>query len=512
MLFRDHISVMPFKQWLWKNKENRPYLLVSAMVILIQFIVFKYLYPFPNFFTDSYSYLEAAFNNHAINIWPVGYSKFLRLFSCFTNSHTVLVLFQYVFLQASTLYFLFSVSYLLSPGKWVLRILLCCSVLNPLLLYVSNFVSGDALFTALSLVWFTQLLWILYRPGRRLLVLHAVVLLLVFMVRYNALYYPFISMAVIVFSPSRSRMKLVNIGFILLLLGAFVGRTQYQYHKTTGTVQFSAFGGWQMAANALYAYAQTPPDAPEMVPAKFRALHTIVNRHMDSLSRAPNRPGNMPGIYYLWDEKAPLKKYLQQRWVHDSTTGFFKRWASMGPLYFDYGCYLIKRHPGSFIRHYVWPNLIHYYVPETEFLNTYNTDTLEPMAVSWFALKSNKVRTHYSGTRIIITGYFPVALAVINLVFVLGFIGFALLAGFQNCSSYARSVLWFFLFTWSANIGFSVLASPIVLRYQLFPMITTLAFGALMIAFIVQQSRLKEYPVTRNQDIMQAVANAPVQL
>lgn len=510
MLFRNHISTMPFIQWFWKNRENRLLLLLSAIAILIQFIVFKYLYPFPNFFPDSYSYLETAFNNQPVSFWPTGYSDLLRLISCFTKSHTVLVLFQYILLQASILYFLFSVSWLLSAGKWLLRILLGCSVLNPLLLHVSNFVSSDALFAALSLVWFTQLLWILYQPVRRLLLSHALVLLLALMVRYNAMYYPFISIAVIMFTPLRASLKLASSGFILLLLGVFVGRTQYQYRKLTGTGQFSAFGGWQMAANALFAYTKIQPDAPEIMPVKFRALHTIVNRHIDSLEQMPDRPDKTPGIYYLWNDKSPLRQYLQQQGRHDSTTSFFKRWASLGPLYFDYGFYLMRKHPGSFIKYYVWPNFISYYVPRAEFLNSYNMDTLEPVAVSWFTLGSNKVRMHYSDTKIIITGYFPVGLVVINLLFILGFIGFAFLSGFQQCSSYGRRMLWFLLFTWSANIVFSVLASPIVLRYQVFPMITTLTFGTLLLAFIIRQSRLKQYPIIQSQGIIKPVGETTV--
>src|SRR5690606_7000897 len=85
MSFQHHIPSISFRKWIWESREGRQLLTVSGTVILIQFIIFKYLYPFPNFLPDSYSYMEAAFNNQFINMWPIGYSKFLRLFSVFTK-------------------------------------------------------------------------------------------------------------------------------------------------------------------------------------------------------------------------------------------------------------------------------------------------------------------------------------------------------------------------------------------------------------------------------------------
>ena len=57
--------------------ENKIYSLLMLGMILLQFIVFKLLYPFPDFFSDSYSYMEAAALHMDVNIWPIGYSKFL---------------------------------------------------------------------------------------------------------------------------------------------------------------------------------------------------------------------------------------------------------------------------------------------------------------------------------------------------------------------------------------------------------------------------------------------------
>lgn len=491
MSIQHQIPQVPLKLWFWQSREQRLLLALAGIAVLVQLMWFKYLYPYPNFLPDSYSYLDAAHNNQFINMWPIGYSWFLRLFSCFTNSHTALVVCQYLLLQASILYLLFTLAYLLPTGKLTLRILLCCSVLNPLLFHVSNFVSSDSLFATLSLIWLSQLLWIIYKPEIRLLIIHAIVLLLVFTVRYNALYYPLVSLLVISTGRARLQTKLAGAAAIVLLLGGFIGRTIYKYQAITGTTQFSGFSGWQLASNALFAYAHVPPEARKLTPEKFQTLHSITDRHMDSLNKLTLRPDSTLGIYYLWNEQAPLKKYIHQYYSNDSTIDGFKQWASMGPVYRQYGTYLIRQYPQAFARYYLWPNLGNYYSPEAEFLAMYNMglDSIEPIATMWFKLKSNKVHSAFRDKKIKIGNILPVLLAATNLAFIVSFISFIFLDGLKKGSRLFIQCLWLMFLIWICNAGFSVLASPIVLRYQAFPMITTFAFMLLLLRYIIQESR-----------------------
>src|SRR5580658_9499252 len=111
---------MPFLvDYLWKNKVNRGWWVAGLAIFLVQFIVFKFKYPYANYMPDSYSYLEAAAANTDVNMWPVAYSKFLRLISVFTHSDKVVVGLQYLFLQVSSLFFLFSLLYFQKIGKWL---------------------------------------------------------------------------------------------------------------------------------------------------------------------------------------------------------------------------------------------------------------------------------------------------------------------------------------------------------------------------------------------------------
>ncbi|HEX9512834.1 MAG TPA: hypothetical protein VF939_20230 [Puia sp.] len=311
----------------------------------------------------------------------------------------------------------------------------------------------------------------------------------------------------------RIRNKTGGIAMICILIGAFVTHTVSKYQESTGIRQFSAFGGWQIASNALFMYAHARPEPSDRVPASFKWLHSLVNQHMDSLQKVAHRPDTALSDYYLWVHRTPLFRYAYTKWVNDSTTGDFEQWASMGPLYSAYGGYLIKNNPGVFIRYYVWPNMINYYVPDTEFMGIYNMgrDTVEEIAKSWFGYKTNKIHSFASNERIMVVEVFPILLAIINLVFVLGFIGFLLLDGFKKSILYFSKSLKWVAVIWFGNFGFSVLASPIVLRYQVFPMIMAFAFLVLLIRFIIQENRSEKTEQAAYRDNAGMLSKAKVQ-
>jgi hypothetical protein len=489
MLFQQNISPLTFSQWLWKDKENKRLLIFSLFVAVISFTWLKIIYPYPNFMPpDSNSYLEAAYKNYFINFWPIGYSRFLRLISCFSSSHFVLVTIQYLFLVMAVLYFLFSLRWLLSPGKWIFRILFSLSLINPLLPHIANFVSSDCLFATLSLIWFTQLLWILFNPSKKLLFIHALVLLLSFTVRFMAMYYPFISVTVILFAQIPRQTKLTGIGFVVTFLMIFIGFTQYEYHVKTGKTLYSGFGGWQMAANALYGYAHAKPDIfLRSIPVEFRKLHILVNQHMDSIRQLQNRPDEEVGIYYLWDLKSPLRVYMTQLYNGDKKTPQFKQWASLAPLYQDYGLYLIKKHPIEFTQYYLWPNLLKYYAPPVKFMGTYNMGnaTVEPIVVSWFGWNNNQLPHRSHDTQIHITAIFPTLLSIFNPLFMIVNFAFAIMGGFRKCNLFSKKAIILMWLIWITNMLFSVLSAPTELRYQLFHLIITLPFTGLFIQWIV---------------------------
>jgi len=111
--------------FIWKERENRIRLLFAIAICIIQFSLFKVFYPYPDFFNDSKWYILAASKHWDINIWPIGYSKFLAVFHGITRSHTLLVIFQYFFMQLALTHFYFTASYFFKPSRLMRNVLFC---------------------------------------------------------------------------------------------------------------------------------------------------------------------------------------------------------------------------------------------------------------------------------------------------------------------------------------------------------------------------------------------------
>jgi protoporphyrinogen oxidase len=482
--------------YLWNNKPNRAWWLVGIAAFIVQFIIFKFRYPFANYMPDSYSYLEAAANNADVNMWPVAYSKFLRFISVFTHSDKIVVGLQYLFLQCSSLVFLFTLLYWLRPGKGVKSILLLFVLLNPLPLYVANYISADALFIGLSLLWLSSLAWIMFRPRPWMIVAQAALLLACFTVRYNAIYYPFVAIFAYLLSRQSWKWKLSGIGLSLALVAVSFLITSAKMKTTTGQWEFSAFGGWQMANNALYMYQTIPAAQRGPVPARFASLETMVRQHMDTLSKIKfSHDDSVNTYFYLWSGRGPLVQYMERQYKKDSTTPYFKRWASEGPLYAAYASYLIRKYPLQFAKVFLLPNAVKYAVPPTEFLGTYNmgADSVGTLAKSWFNYKSLQVQKHDKKKKqadgIAATEWFPVFGAVANVLLVMGLIGVVFLGAVRWKEYGVAQLLAVVLTLWLANSAFSIFASPIVLRYQVFPLLVAFCVGAVLMEKIYKLAK-----------------------
>lgn len=505
MHFKQTITLPPFKQWLWQDIENKRILWFAVITMAASLAWLKYLSPYPYFMQhESYSYLKAAQNNDFINIWPIGYSKFLRLVSVFTRSHIVLVAIQYVLLIASVLYFLFTIRYLLIPDKWLFRIISIVTVINPMLPYTANFVTSDSLFATVSILWFTQLLWILYQPNTNLLLLHGLVVMLAFTVRLMAAYYPFISLLLIVAASMNSRKRWVGIISLATGMLVFIGRTQYEYKKRTEIVQFSAFEGWQLAANSLYGYAYDKPDTIEMVPAKFRELHPFVNNHMDSIRQLNQRPDKDQYLYYLWNFKSPLVEYTRKQVLKYKTEDYFAEWARQATLLRKYGKWLILHHPKQFLIHFVWPNLLNYYEPPAFSTGAYNSgEPYFPKAVvSWFNWEDNKSVAIAEYKHVFVASIVSSLLTVINPAFLVASLFFLSFGGFGYNNSSCKKILICTWLVWFSNMALGVLSAPIELRHQAFPTIITIPFLLSLTTWLVKSLNFNSSSKQTNNSLL----------
>jgi protoporphyrinogen oxidase len=464
-----------FYAYVWKNRRNRIYCMLALLVYLLQFVFFKVQFPFANYMPDSYFYLEAAASNSDVNMWPVAYSKFLRLVSAFTHSDTILVGLQYFFMQMAGLLFLFTLAYFLRPGRVVRNSLYIFFLLNPIALYVANYICADALFIGCSLLWFTSLTWIIFRPQPWMGAVHALLLLGCFTLRYNAIYYPLISALAFFLSPQPWLNRLIAIGLAATLLFGSISYTSNKMKEVTGHLQFSAFGGWQLANNALYMYEHIPASKRQPPPARFNNLETMVRQHIDSLKKVKlAHDDSTYASFYLWSASGPLIQYMKRQYKKDSITPYFKRWASQGPLFFGYGRYLIANYPESFVTNFILPNAIKFAVPPSEFLNTYNLggDSVLMAAKDWFQYRSLKVRNRNTKNAILsFADWYSVFTALINLLLLIHIIGILLFKVLNKQPQLVVKWIFIVLSLWALNAAFSIAASSIVLRYQIFPIL-----------------------------------------
>ncbi|PSL48364.1 protoporphyrinogen oxidase [Chitinophaga niastensis] len=481
---------LDFKDFIFKNPTNKWFVWIGIVGLLVQFIVFKFLYPYASFINgDSYVYLETAYHNFDINTYPVGYSKFLRLFSVITKSDTALIAFQYLLLQTSVLAFVFTIFYFYKPAKLTKILLFVFMLFNPVFLYLANYISSDAFFLSLSLIWFTQLLWIIYRPTNLLILLNALVLFAAFTVRYNALYYPLIAGISLLLSRQRILIKMAGIGISIVLIVLFVQYTSNKYYELSGKRQFTPFTGWQMANNAMYAYRYVDSQHVKKAPPKLQQLDKMVRTYFDTTRDVQKHPEEtlVASTVYMWDPRSPLQVYMNEQFKKDTSAGPIKRWATVAPLMAEYGSYLIREYPVEFTKHYLLPNALKYYAPPVEFLEQYSTgvDTVQQIAQVWFNYKTNKIKSHFKDFRVRVLDFYPILVGIMNVVFLFSAFSFILLQGYKQYSRLKLALL-LVASLWLVNFGFSVFASPIALRFQLFPILVSLSFTFLLVEYLIK--------------------------
>lgn len=482
---------LSFKDFIFRDKQSRLILWIVFGLIIVQFSVFKYLYPFASYIHgDSFSYLEAADKNVDINTYPIGYSRFLRLFSVVTHSDTALVALQYLCIQASLLFLLFTLFYFYKPGRFMQYVLLGFMVLNPLLLHLANLVSSDCIFTALSVTWFTLMLWIICRPNTSIIIWHAVVLFMAFTVRYNAIIYPFIALLAFWLSKLPFRKKVAGIGAGVLLCGLFVFYTSYKYKQLTGYWQFSPFSGWLMANNAMYAYRYVDSADRKPVPVKFKALDDSVRNFFDRTRNVSiyTSEAAMASTFYMWSASMPLMRYRDTLFkMKKDTAGEFKKWASMGPFYKEYGLYIIRQYPLHFAAYFAWPNSRKYYAPPVEFLENYNSGygTVTEQAKNWFRYKSTEVKLRMGNRKVWVLDFFPILSGIINVLMVFGLLYYMLLKGWQYNPVFNKILIMGGI-VWLFNAGFTIVVSSAALRFQSFPVLLTTTFTFLLVDWLLQ--------------------------
>jgi hypothetical protein len=468
----------------------------------IEWISFKCLYPYADFFTDSYSYIQAAAHHDAISFRPIGYSLFLRLVHFFFASDTLVVTLQYILVQGACLGLVLSLRRWCTLGERTVGVLMAFLILNPTVPYVCNYISSDALLIGLSLIWLTVLMGLLRDPGWWRLGLQVLLLFMIFNVRYVALFYPAVaSLAVLLASrrifgsgadSTRRGWTFAIVGVVAsvgaLILGTTLIKTETK--RATGANLFSAFSGWQMANNVLNLYPRIPVDTIGFPSAESQELAGYVRDYFrgemrivaDSIEIDVGSPETTkePAVTtaYMWLRTSPLHQFMRV-YREKNRLNYWQAWNRVGVVFSQYGYFVARKHPVAFIRYYGWPSAKTFFWPDLDVFAVYNGGRPEAdeLAKRWFHYPGLQTKVYSATMQAAVFAPMPALYCFLNIAFagvVLSFFPFKAVRERDKVFTGSFRLATAFLL---ANAFFSIFASPSVLRYQVLPIILLVVFG-----------------------------------
>jgi len=460
-------------------------------LMALEWIAFKCFYPFADYFTDSYSYIQAAVQQDAISYRPIGYSLFLRLVHAIAASDTLVVTLQYVVVQGACLGLVLSLRRWCGLGERTVTILLAFLLLNPLVPYMCNYISSDALFIGLSLLWLTVLMGWLRDPGWWRLGLQLVLLFVIFNLRYTALFYPAVAALTVLLARRGWFMSIVGVVASVGVVVAGMIWIKSITKRETGADLFSAFSGWQIANNALNLYKHLSVDTMGLPSPECRELAGYVRDYFNGekepalndttawkAGAAETRTASTVTTAYMWKHSSPLHRYLLA-YKQRNGLGYFTAWNRAGVVFTQYGYWVARKHPWAYFRYYAWPSTETFFMPDLDNVALYNEGKpdVSEVAKDWFHYRSVRLKVYsvtMQGTLMAVAPWMYLLLNGVFIVVALLLLPFRGLRErepvFTGCFRLACAFL-------LANAFFGVFASPSVFRYEALPLILLFIFA-----------------------------------
>lgn len=285
------------------------------------------------------------------------------------------------------------------------------------------------------------------------------------------------------------RSKFIGMAVPSLACGLFILYTGNKYKELTGTWQYSPFSGWQAANNAMYVYRYVDSSKRKPVPEKFKQLDRMVREYFDSTRDVSKYPAETlkANTFYMWSSELPLFRYRERVLANDSTSSELKRWSLMGPLYKEYGIFILKQYPVEFLEHFAWPNAVKYYAPPAEFMEEYNMgyDSVSDVAQKWFRYSSTHVFTRVHDKKAYPLMIYPILIGTTNVALLCSLICFIILKGHRYIPRSSRTLLLVSI-VWFLNAVFTIASSPAAIRLQAFPMLLEFTFAILLISWMLE--------------------------
>ncbi|HEX8315146.1 MAG TPA: hypothetical protein VF609_09140, partial [Flavisolibacter sp.] len=355
------------------------------------------------------------------------------------------------------------------------RIFFFLFMLAPTCIYLCNFAISDALFISLTNLWVASLLWMMGTRKAGPIIWNAALMILVMQVRYIALFYPLVTVLALFltyFKADKLRFLFLSALQVALFFG-LIFFTTWQTKRNIGVSVLSGFSGWQKANNSMHVMPYINLKPEDIKDAEVRRMHAYI--------LANNPPGFYPTkdsvvIFYLWSPDSPFKKYLNQL-RKSGKMSYLHYWHLSSISFGKWADYIMKKYPGLYIRHYMWPNFLLLFNLPNEAL-FYFPPYSEQM-IKWFACGKCDPT---SRTPFIHQFLEATAAKSFNLLWLLLLLSVIALCfrSKLNCTAQQYNMILLVSFFCIIYTAMSVYASPVVLRYLL-----VIRHSLLLIPFLI---------------------------
>jgi hypothetical protein len=454
---------------------TKRYAYIAIGGVILQVCIFKLLYPFADYNRDSYNYIIAAISNSNYSLWPTGYSKFLHLLHSINESDSVPTTLQYLLLEVSGFLFFITLRQRYTLSAYSTNTLFAFLLFNPLFLYISNYISPDSIFIALSLLWVSNLLTIIHKPAAWQLVTQALLLLVLMTIKIQALVYPLISVITFLHTQHPPAYKIAGIATCVAVVAIMASRVS-DAHGNGRQMPLAAVMGWNLANNALYLYPHIDSGKIQASP-KTRSIDKIVRKHFYETPRERIAVSPLDGAYYMYAFESPLRQY----WLHQLLAGKNRTeeqiWVQLAPVLSDYGKEIIRKNPSEYAIYYLLPNAMNYLFPKPFEWAVYNAgqQDVAPVVKEWFQYKEAP-RCVFPRVQGIVLFFFSALFLMINA-------SFLLVAGWVIAKNKLRSQhqaiksgFTLCLLFYCVNVVFSITLAPVDLTSVFFPLILYTCF------------------------------------
>jgi hypothetical protein len=475
-------------------QKNKGFIIISLVLGLVYFIVLRLIYPIPSFYSDSFTWVGAAGSGQPVSFRPIGYSKIIRFFHLFTQGDFALIFAQYFSNLLINLFLFLTVTWFFPLKKSLQWLLFVVLIINPFYLFYSNYVSSDAFFCCLTVLWFTLLIWILKKPSWLFIVIQLLVLAGLFTLRYNAIFFPVITACAILITRLSPAKKLIAIAINVIVVAAIITITTYATKKFTGTKTFSAFSGWQLANDALHVMQHKKIDTAGIKDKEVKAFIQFTEHFFDTARQT--FPDSSASAVFMWHINSPLKRYMFA--YPKRNKSYFKTWNALGPVYNKFGKEIILQNPASYLQYFAIRNSKAYFFPPLEIYETYmeGRQVLPDVIKKYYRYKTTQTPKHYPGVYAATFEPQKMLFIAFNFIFLSGILCYIFSKRFKLNSVLFNQSLLCFCLLYFANFFFIVLLAPSVFRYHIF----ILTLGLPIIIYLLQQM-LKPLPAYDRNNI-----------